>query len=113
MRLLSQKGGGFDSSPRFWSILGVPRGKFVGSNHIIGPVDGVFKGYSKDILEKLRSINFWSIIGVTATKHPVFGNCIHYSDERGMCSGPQTCLANYMYKKQNLRDILSIGASRT
>ena len=37
----------------------------------------------------------------------------NYSDERVLCSAPQTCLANCMYKRQNLRKILSIGALRT
>ena len=37
----------------------------------------------------------------------------NYSDERVLCSASQTCLANCMYKKQNLREILSIGALRT
>ena len=37
----------------------------------------------------------------------------NYSDERVLSSAPQTCLANCMYKKQNLRKIVSIGALRT
>ena len=40
----------------------------------------------------------------------ILGN---YSDERVLCSAPQTCLANCMYKKQSLRKILIIGALRT
>ena len=35
---------------------------------------------------------------------------VNYSDKRVLCSAPQTCLADCMYKKKNLRKILSIGA---
>ena len=38
---------------------------------------------------------------------------LNYSDERVLCSAPQTCLANCIYKRQNLRKILSIGELRT
>ena len=38
---------------------------------------------------------------------------LNYSDERVLCSVPQTCLANCMYKKQNLRKRMSIELKST